>query len=176
MFQNTFFRVEFADDASTASNETIRALDVQALLKTKRENLIYPFGSRSKYIVSADAVKIVGIHGVERFSPVHRLGLVVFGGASESEAQAVDAETKRDSQPVPLARRFGPGRSLAIATRRMEETHYMQPDIGLLYHYRSFDAAPGPEYVVDRYVPTRFGDALISRIAAALHKLSLAPT
>ena len=77
---------------------------------------------------------------------------------------------------MPLARRFGPGLSLAIAARRMEETHFMQLEVGLLHHYRSFDAPPGPDYVVDRYVPTRFGDALLSRIAAARHKLGLAPT
>ena len=142
-----FFRLEFTDDAATASNETIRALDVQALLKTKREKRIYPPGSHSKCIVSADAVEIVGIHGVHRFSPAHLLGLVVFGG----EAEAVRSEAKGDLQPVPLACRFGPGRSLAIAARRMEETHFMQPEVGLLHHYRSFDAPPGPEYVVDRY-------------------------
>ena len=120
--------------------------------------------------MGADAVELVGIHGVDRFSPAHRLGLVVFCCAAEG------SEAKGDSQPVPLARRYGPGRSLAIAARRMEETHFMQLEVGLLHHYRSFDAPPGPEYVVDRYVPTRFGDALFSRIAAARHKLGLAPT
>ena len=125
VFQNMFFRLEFADDASTALNETIRALDVQALLKTKCENSMYPPGSRSKYIVSANAVEIVGIHGVDLFSPAHRLGLVVFGGASEAEVML--SEVNGDSQPVPLARRFGPSRSLAIAPRRMEGTHFMQP-------------------------------------------------
>ena len=149
-----------------------RARRSGALPKTKREKRIYPAGSRYKCIVSADAVEIVGIHGVDRFSPAHRLGLVVFGGAAE----AVRSEAKGDSQPVPLARRFGPGRSLAITARRIEETHFMQPEMGLLHHYRSFDAPPGPEYVVDRYVPTRFVYALLSRIAAARHKLGLAPT
>lgn len=187
MFQNTFFRLEFSDDASAASNETIRAYDVQPLLKTKRENRFYPPGSRSKCIVSADAVEIVGIHGVDRFSPAHRLGLVVFGGPAHSETAAAAAaegageragqkgrRSRSDQQPVPLAGRFGPGRSLGIAPRQMQETQYMQPEVGLLHHYRSFDEPPGPDYVVDRFVPTRFADALLSRIIAARHKLGLA--
>ena len=57
VLQNTFFRLKFADDAGTTSNETMLELDVQALLKMKREKRIYSLGSRSKCVVSADVVE-----------------------------------------------------------------------------------------------------------------------
>ena len=66
-FRNTFYKLEWPDDPLTTSNETIKALQINLLLKTKREPTIMPSGSRSKMMVRAEDAETVGIHNIWDF-------------------------------------------------------------------------------------------------------------
>ena len=98
--QNTFFKLEYASDEAISRNATIRTLDIQVLLKTKRERRVYQAGSRSKYIASTDALDTLGIHTVSRFSRAFERGALCFGNPPAAEAS------------TPIAARFGPRRGL----------------------------------------------------------------
>ncbi len=54
---------------------------------------------------------------------------------------------------------------------RLQETHIVPAEVGLLHHYRSFEAPPDPQYVEDRAVPNRFSDALLRLVGAAHQRL-----
>ena len=58
--KNVFFKKEWPDDGN-ATNVT-KLLDLVTQLKTKREKKIWPHGSRSKYMVRPELVKVTGIH------------------------------------------------------------------------------------------------------------------
>jgi len=63
--RSSFFRNDWDNDSYTLRNDPdITELDVRTLLITKREEYIYPWTKRSKYIVRAEAVLTVGVHEV----------------------------------------------------------------------------------------------------------------
>ncbi len=65
-FQCVFFRTDWADNSTVASNKAIKELNIQSLLKLKRETKIWPHHQRSKFIAIARKVETVGIHFVGR--------------------------------------------------------------------------------------------------------------
>lgn len=109
--QNTFFKLEYASDEVIAKNATIRALDVQVLLKTKRERRVYQAGSRSKYIASTDALETLGIHTVSRYSRVYERGALCFGNPTPT-TPATNTTTAAAAAASAFGARFGPGRGL----------------------------------------------------------------
>ncbi|PAA81709.1 hypothetical protein BOX15_Mlig005539g1, partial [Macrostomum lignano] len=66
-FQNTFYRLEWPSDPQIAANATIAGLKLSALLKLRREAVIYSHGSRSKMIVRPHFVRVMGVHNVWRY-------------------------------------------------------------------------------------------------------------
>lgn len=138
--RNTFFKLEYADDELLARNDTIRALNLQLLLKTRRESIIFRAGTRTKFVLRSDAVDAVGTHLVTSYSPAYYEGRLSFG--------------------------FGEGAS--DGARTLGQPHIFPPEVALLHHYRRWDSEPktDPDSVVDAHVPMQFGDALIRRISA----------
>ena len=180
--RNSFYKLEFSSDPLISRNLTISALDVELLLKTKRENAIYPSSLRSKYIVYTDAVDNLGTHNLYTYSPAFHSGRLVFGGRA----------VPLNDTSVPLVARFAPGRSFAVpvpvpsppATNGSAQSTpapapapavvsapiraktELTPEIALLHHYRNWETRGDVNFVQDDYLPTHFSDPLLRRVAA----------
>ena len=77
--QNTFFRNDWGSDDVTGADDVIQRLGLKTLLTTKREGTIHPWNQRSKYIVWARLVHIVGVHNVIQFVDDGRVESVYVG-------------------------------------------------------------------------------------------------
>ena len=67
-FTHVFFKTELSDDPIYCLNSTIKSLNSQVLLKTKRAKRMSENGERQKMIVKIDWVESVGIHVVWDFT------------------------------------------------------------------------------------------------------------
>ena len=61
-FKHILFRRHWNDDEESTKDPAIKAYNVQSLLKTRRDDYIWPFNKRSKYIAKTDMLEIPGIH------------------------------------------------------------------------------------------------------------------
>ena len=61
-FKHVLFRKSWPDEEEVSSNSDIATYKVHSLLKTKRDDHIWAFNKRSKYIAKADMLEIPGIH------------------------------------------------------------------------------------------------------------------
>ncbi|XP_074646445.1 beta-1,4-galactosyltransferase galt-1-like [Tubulanus polymorphus] len=68
MFLNTFFKTEWPDDEETGANATLKKLNLESLLKTRREPRVHGAGQRSKNIVVASRALVLGVHNVWEYS------------------------------------------------------------------------------------------------------------
>ena len=63
-FQNTFFRSDWEDDPR--ASPLAKNHQIMPVLKTNRETILFPHGTRSKLILRPHLISIVGIHSVVR--------------------------------------------------------------------------------------------------------------
>ena len=61
-FRHVLFRKSWPDDEEVNQDSDIATYNVHSLLKTKRDDHIWAFNKRSKYIAKADMLEIPGIH------------------------------------------------------------------------------------------------------------------
>ena len=61
-FKHVLFRKSWPDDEEVSQDSAIATYQVHSLLKTKRDDHIWAFNKRSKYIAKADMLEIPGIH------------------------------------------------------------------------------------------------------------------
>ena len=65
--QNAFFRSDWDIDDVMGNDDVVRGLDLKTLLTTGREERVWPWGVRSKFIVWARLTRMVGVHRVLQF-------------------------------------------------------------------------------------------------------------
>ena len=61
-FKHNLFRRHWNDDEELRKDPDIKAYNVHSLLITMRDDYIWPFNKRSKYIAKTDMLEIPGIH------------------------------------------------------------------------------------------------------------------
>ena len=67
-FQCVFFKTDWPSDETFMNDTVVRKYDLQTLLKTKRENRIWPHSQRSKMIVIPEKIDVLTVHEVETFA------------------------------------------------------------------------------------------------------------
>uniref|UniRef100_A0A1I8H984 Glycosyltransferase family 92 protein n=1 Tax=Macrostomum lignano TaxID=282301 RepID=A0A1I8H984_9PLAT len=67
LFQNSFFRLEWASDPGVSANTTISGLKLNTLLKLNREAEVHVHGSRSKMIIKPHFVLMLGVNYVWQY-------------------------------------------------------------------------------------------------------------
>ena len=82
-FLCTFFKIEYPNDEHISNSSDYAYFDVHTILKMRREPIIFHAGQRSKYIVEAKKIDVVGVHNVwstygsvEQFVVPSSLGLL----------------------------------------------------------------------------------------------------
>lgn len=184
--RNTFYKLEFSSDPRISLNASIRALDVELLLKTKREHTIFAPYVRSKYVLYTDAVDLLGTHTMYSSSPAFNSGRLVFGGR-------VLPPNDPSQSSVPLVARFAPGRLLPVTpppqmhngtqsqapppaaapvmSAPIRAKAEFAPHVALLHHYRNWETHGDVNCFQDDYLPTQFSDPLLRRVAAVRRRL-----
>ena len=67
LFQNSFFRLNWKNDDKYSKLSSIVDLNMNTLLKTSRENKVYTWYERSKYIVWSRMISMIAVHSVIDF-------------------------------------------------------------------------------------------------------------